>query len=283
MLFLLSAALAAPPSPDADLSLDVTPLRPGEPFELVADALPGERVTFLASIRGDGGGPCPGALGGLCVQVQAPLVLGTRPADAGGMARLGLTVPADLAVDTVWFQAAVAAGADSRVGPVVAVPVEVAGAFDPEAVAITMELDLVFTGAAAGLACLFADVCDCTATYTGDGVRTERDGDRFTFDGTWVQARTTCSDAVGLDAQVWVPADGRAFHSFTLAGGELLTTWVAHPERDGFAVDPAAPQWALDTLAEPWVGEPIRFGGETVESEAGVTATVTSAIEVRFE
>ena len=269
--------------PLGDLTLEASPLSPGLPFTLTSTAVPGDEVTFLASVTGDGGGPCPDILGGTCVEVERPLVLGSVTADDSGLAIFERTVPADLAAETVWFQATVIAGADSSVSPVIAAPIDVPGPFEPESVSITMELDLEFSGASAGLACLFAGVCDCTATYVGDGLLFERDGDRYTFEGTWLQSRSTCSDGVGLEGEVWAPADGLAYHSLTLEGGDLLTTWVAHASPEDFTVDPAADQWALEDLAELWDGGPLLFGGVTEEEELGVVATITSGVTMTFE
>jgi hypothetical protein len=81
----------APPAPP---TLTVGDLARGSATTLRADGLfPGEKVTFLVSVGGLGPGPCHPS-GAPCVDLQGPVtLLGTRFADANGVAGLTLTVP----------------------------------------------------------------------------------------------------------------------------------------------------------------------------------------------
>jgi hypothetical protein len=111
----------------------------------------------------------------------------------------------------------------------------------------------------------------------------ERDGDRWTFDGSWVQVTSSCSDGVGLEGEVWAPDDGLAYHSLILTGGDRLTSWVAHDAPDDFAAGASDAQWVVGDLDELWDGGPIRFGGVTADEELGVTVTVTSNVTITLE
>ena len=74
----------------------------------------GETVWFLYGTTGLGNGPCPPQLGGLCLDLLAPVrILGSAAADAGGRAVLGFTVPAGAPTIPVHFQAVAARGAGS--------------------------------------------------------------------------------------------------------------------------------------------------------------------------
>ncbi len=94
------------------LVLSQTDLVRGSPTELtVTGAEPGERVRFLASPVGTGDGPCPGQLGGLCLDLLRPIRnLGVATADAGGTAVLSWTVPGSLPGSTLHTQAIVVRG-----------------------------------------------------------------------------------------------------------------------------------------------------------------------------
>ncbi len=71
----------------------------------------GERVSFTASLDGLGPGPCPPPLGGLCLDLINPLLLGSTLADADGVAEFSKMVPASLPPIPVHLQAVVARGA----------------------------------------------------------------------------------------------------------------------------------------------------------------------------
>lgn len=129
MWFLLAACLSTVPDGDsADFTWGTAlpgPLPPPIPIELVAPpadlvagtdikltvtgASVGETVVFVRS--GEvGAGPCPKKLGGLCLEVAAPLHrVGIVLADAAGVATATWTVP-DAPGQTVCFQAAITRG-----------------------------------------------------------------------------------------------------------------------------------------------------------------------------
>ncbi|NOG55422.1 MAG: hypothetical protein HND57_14060 [Planctomycetes bacterium] len=74
--------------------LGQTGLRRGQETEFVTSgAEPGEEVYFIYSTAGLGEGPCPRQLGGLCLDLLKPVLLGTAVGDANGIARLAVTVP----------------------------------------------------------------------------------------------------------------------------------------------------------------------------------------------
>lgn len=94
-------ATAAPTSdvvaPRVPLQLDVLdPLVPGEVARfLIWGLAPGETTYVGYSLQGVGQGPCPAALGGLCLNLAPPLRLaGVVQADLSGRAYLDVPVPA---------------------------------------------------------------------------------------------------------------------------------------------------------------------------------------------
>jgi hypothetical protein len=82
-----------------------------------------ENVRFILSTGGEGNGPCPAPLGGLCLDVLKPMPKVTAIiADANGVANWVFTVPATIPVGTtMWLQAIVDRDADSRKSNVQAV------------------------------------------------------------------------------------------------------------------------------------------------------------------
>lgn len=110
---LLSPQLAPP------MSLLVESLVPGgDGLFLVTGATPGDTVFFLRSPTL--GTTCPGVLGGVCLDLSQPLVMGSAQADAAGVAVLLLPLPATVPLGaTMNFQAAVATSS-AYVSPVVA-------------------------------------------------------------------------------------------------------------------------------------------------------------------
>lgn len=99
-----------------------------QPMQLLADfptnlaaagAQPGETVWFLGSLA-SGAGPCPALLGGQCLDLLQPQILGSAVADATGSAVLQVRVPAGIGGRTAYVQAAIrrgAGGVDSVVTP----------------------------------------------------------------------------------------------------------------------------------------------------------------------
>lgn len=68
-------------------------------------------VHFAFSLRGVGDGPCPTALGGLCLDILAPVrKIGTAVADVNGLAVLTATVPPATTGMVLHFQALEARG-----------------------------------------------------------------------------------------------------------------------------------------------------------------------------
>lgn len=61
---------------------------------LVTGAHPGETVSFLSSLSGEGEGPCSPQLGGLCVDLLDPSAFGEATADNSGIATLTRVIPA---------------------------------------------------------------------------------------------------------------------------------------------------------------------------------------------
>jgi hypothetical protein len=117
----------SPPAPQASgfrgaqtLTLEVDPLTLDFPATLTATgAVPGDEVVF---VLGDalGAGPCPSVLGGLCLGVTAPAVVGRAIADTDGVGRLTLSLDAGLGIRDVALQAVVVDGADSSTSAAVA-------------------------------------------------------------------------------------------------------------------------------------------------------------------
>jgi hypothetical protein len=112
-----------------------------EPLRITFDqALPGqttvlrvqgtqswEMTTFAVGTRGRGAGPCPDVLGGECLDVLDPLVLGSDWSNVRGDATFSVDLPAGLAVGTeLCFVAVVARGPQgigSSISPGVCLPV----------------------------------------------------------------------------------------------------------------------------------------------------------------
>ncbi len=70
----------------------------------------GESVSFAVSGTGVGMGPCPPLLGGLCLDLLSPRLVGSAVANLDGMAQLTFNVPGGLAIDTAWFQSVIVRG-----------------------------------------------------------------------------------------------------------------------------------------------------------------------------
>ncbi|MCB9689475.1 MAG: FG-GAP repeat protein [Alphaproteobacteria bacterium] len=88
------------------------PLVPGAPATLTATgAVPGETVHFGGGVGSGAAGPCPVALGGLCLDLGADAVeIGTAVADGAGVASMQLTVPALIPGRDYVVQAAIVRG-----------------------------------------------------------------------------------------------------------------------------------------------------------------------------
>jgi hypothetical protein len=66
---------------------------------------PGAAVTFAGSSARPGPGPCLPVLGGACLEIRRPVVLGQATADAAGFATLTRPAPGNLPRGTYQFQA----------------------------------------------------------------------------------------------------------------------------------------------------------------------------------
>jgi hypothetical protein len=112
---------SAPPVP---MTLWVSSVSHGQAMQVVVrGADPNDRVWIGASLAGTGAGPCPASLGGQCLDIRGPTLIGAINTDASGNGQLRLTVPSTLPAGDVWFQAAVGNGAASHVSNVVERPV----------------------------------------------------------------------------------------------------------------------------------------------------------------
>lgn len=100
------------------LSVTPAPLTPGAWMTLsVRGALPGATVHFGAQ-GGPGQPACPPGLGGLCLAISQPLLLGSARSGIDRVARMNVTLPLRVAPGTeVWLQAAVV-GAEADVSTV---------------------------------------------------------------------------------------------------------------------------------------------------------------------
>jgi|JI10StandDraft_1071094.scaffolds.fasta_scaffold310956_3 hypothetical protein len=103
------ATLGQAPPPGSTPEFAVSQITPGDQLRMTWGGLPvGTRVTFAASAAGAGAGPCPPVLGGACLGIRSPIVLGTAVVNGNGHATLVRTAPATLATGTYAFQAAAA-------------------------------------------------------------------------------------------------------------------------------------------------------------------------------
>lgn len=119
----------SPVPPPPELTLEASGLTSGGSVVLTArGANAGERVFFGGTAAGIGAGPCPPTLGGACLDIRAPVLLGTATANSAGVADFSTTAPSPL--PTVWLQAAVARGAQSLVSNVASSDVRSPGAGD---------------------------------------------------------------------------------------------------------------------------------------------------------
>lgn len=137
---------ATPEVQTADEGWLMAPPTPGSLGFGATTPVPGERMLFRASgaQAGDtvyfglgfakGNGPCPAELGGMCLGIKRPQLLGTATANANGVAELEVDVPDSVAAgDRVFFQAG-SSGSGGDTSPVIrkfaADPIELQGAWD---------------------------------------------------------------------------------------------------------------------------------------------------------
>lgn len=100
------------PGEHEDLVLQVDPLFRGrDATAMVTSVAPGETIFFVSSSTGLGSGPCPGPLGGLCLDLAGQTRLRAAvPANGAGAARLTFRVPSSMPAGAVYLQAAAPRG-----------------------------------------------------------------------------------------------------------------------------------------------------------------------------
>ncbi|MBC8404842.1 MAG: hypothetical protein H8E15_06430 [Planctomycetes bacterium] len=101
------------PVPELSLDLSHPLVRGGQSDLIITSANPGEAVHFAFSLAGAKfeSGPCLPALGGLCLDLMAPIrILGRATADANGKATLPIGIPLNAPLLEVSFQAAAVRG-----------------------------------------------------------------------------------------------------------------------------------------------------------------------------
>lgn len=76
----------------------------------VCNSTPGETVYLAYSVLGTGAGPCPPALGGLCLDVLNPTLFGSQVITFDGVADFSVPIPAGAPLVPIWFQVAVPRG-----------------------------------------------------------------------------------------------------------------------------------------------------------------------------
>jgi len=105
------AALPPPGTLDVDHTGE---LFPGGILEILVTNMPaGDTAHVLVSTRGVGNGPCPGLLGGICLDIKRPTLVGSAAAP-NGTATVEVTIPSGVAPGTTLFvQAARPDGANS--------------------------------------------------------------------------------------------------------------------------------------------------------------------------
>lgn len=101
-------AATAQLAPPGSLTLSSGPWLPGEPAVVTVEgASPGDLVGLAASPAGWGQGPCPQALGGLCLDLAGRVrVMSVTSADTTGRVQVSVQVPTGWSGGSVFLQAA---------------------------------------------------------------------------------------------------------------------------------------------------------------------------------
>ncbi len=76
----------------------------------VCNTTPSETVFLAYSVVGPGPGPCPPALGGLCLDILAPRLLSSQAANSLGSANFNAVIPSSTPLIPIYVQAAIARG-----------------------------------------------------------------------------------------------------------------------------------------------------------------------------
>lgn len=113
------------PPPARPLLMDSSDLYSGQQNRLFAQgAQPGERVFFGGSLAGEGAGPCPSTLGGNCLGILRPFLIGSAVTNANGLAELIVDIPPSVPFDGICLQAAVLDLASPALSNVHCTPIE---------------------------------------------------------------------------------------------------------------------------------------------------------------
>jgi hypothetical protein len=118
-LFACTESLSPSAQQPPPLDLEVSTLVPGARVTFtVRGAPPGEAV-LIGRGTGLGPGPCPPSLGGDCLDILNPVLVGAATADAQGVAVLRLTLPVTVPAGAVLHTQAAVLGATPDVSPAV--------------------------------------------------------------------------------------------------------------------------------------------------------------------
>ncbi len=105
------AVYVIPGAVELELALEGVMVPGGTVDAIVTGARPGDAVRIFGGASG-GSGPCPGWAAGMCLDLDAPALLGQATADANGEARIPVTLPAGTtalqafaAVNLGWYEA----------------------------------------------------------------------------------------------------------------------------------------------------------------------------------
>lgn len=253
------------PPPGVPLTITASVASPGAPFTItVASADPFESIRLLRTTVGLGAGPCPPLLGGMCVDVQAPTLMGTFSADAAGSLTLNPILPLATpygsliclqavavrgpgGVDSVKSRALCRVAANGPVGLVAGA--NTGDTYDNPAIAggglRAMRLDVTAPGVAHYLEVFSGETLGATSIslWSHDAVNNEPNAMLAT--GTWSLAENTQWQGAPLNARI------------PMATGE--TYWVvwqqiagAQPPRD--TVGPMVPYRGSFDGGVTWTG-----------------------------
>lgn len=87
-------------------------------------AQPGERVFFGGSVAGEGPGLCPPTLGGNCLGILRPFLIGSAITDANGLATFTVNLPSTIPYDSICLQSAVLDSSNPALSNVYCAPIE---------------------------------------------------------------------------------------------------------------------------------------------------------------
>lgn len=126
-------------------------------------------------------------------------------------------------------------------------------------------------------------VDDCDMIYVGEGTtRTDAAGERVTFDGTWRKTGGTCPSE--LDAVIWTPESGDAYHSF-IFGPDLATldAWHAHERPDAWTTgEESKPHWFISEMAEAYDHGAPTVSHTLAEPVAQISGTLHHDVTITF-